>query len=165
MFNAFNKEILLELLKYEKFVNEVFQQDLEYYNQEKYFELENQLRYIKDYIIWKKSFPKYFKLFTDFKNQLINDETFLDSFFDLYNEDKLFIQNEFNNDLLRNFAENSKDFENLVINPKSLHVGIFLEDLGVKLELLDDGISINENYEETVHSYIKKIYPVIESFK
>lgn len=162
---AFNKKILLDLLKYEKLISELPGTKLEYYDEKKYYELEHQLRYIRDFIIWKQSFPKYLKLFTDFKNQLINDETFLDDFFDLYNESKSLLENKFSTDLVREFAYNSKDFEDLIVNPKSSGLIIFLDDLSLKLELLEDDMDRNVTNQETLHSYIKKIYPIIESFK
>ena len=43
-------------MKYEKLVTEKFQQTLGEYDSEKYFELQNQLSYVKDFIIWKKIF-------------------------------------------------------------------------------------------------------------
>ena len=51
-----NKKRCLELLKYEKVVTKKFQQTLGEYDSEKYFELQNQLSYVKDFIIWKKRF-------------------------------------------------------------------------------------------------------------
>ena len=69
---------------------------------EKYFELQNQLSYVKDFIIWKQSFSQYFKLFTNFKNGLIDGEWFVDEFFDIFNEDK---------ELLKNFVFNSESFK------------------------------------------------------
>ena len=47
----FNKKKCLELLKYEKLVTETFQQTLGEYDSEKYFKLQNQLNYVKDFII------------------------------------------------------------------------------------------------------------------
>ena len=105
-----NKKKCLELLKHEKLVKEKFQQSLDEYDLKKYFELQNQLRYVKDFIIWKKSFSQYFKLFTNFKNGLIDGEWFVDEFFDIFNEDK---------ELLKNFVFNSESFKKLNINPKS----------------------------------------------
>lgn len=46
-----NKKNCLKLLKYEKLVTEKFQQTLGEYNLEKYFERQNQLIYVKDFII------------------------------------------------------------------------------------------------------------------
>jgi hypothetical protein len=71
---TFNKKNCLKLLEYEKLVTEKFQQTLGKYDSEKYFELQNQLSYMKEFIIWKQSFSQYFKLFTNFKNGLIDGE-------------------------------------------------------------------------------------------
>lgn len=84
----FNKKNCLKYLKYEKLVTEKLQQTLGEYDSEKYFEPQNQLNYVKDFIIWKQSFSQYFKLFTNFKNGLIDGESFVDEFFDIFNEDK-----------------------------------------------------------------------------
>ena len=52
----FNKKKCLELLEYEKLVAEKFQQTLDNYDLEKYYQLQSQLRYVKDFIIWKNNF-------------------------------------------------------------------------------------------------------------
>lgn len=64
---VFDKTKLIELLNYKEFIEEEFKVTLRDYNLKKYFELQNYLNYIKDFIIWKNSFSKYFKLFTDFR--------------------------------------------------------------------------------------------------
>ena len=71
---------------------------------------------MKDFIIWKKSFSQYFKLFTNFKNGLIDGEWFVDEFFDIFNEDK---------ELLKNVVFNSESFKKLNINPKSSGLVIY----------------------------------------
>ena len=83
----------------------------------------------------------------------------------MYNESKSLLENKFSTDLVREFAYNSKDFEDLIVNPKSSGLIIFLDDLSLKLELLEDDMDRNVTNQETLHSYIKKIYPIIESFK
>lgn len=58
-----DKSKCLKWLKYEKLVKENYQTTLREYILEKYFELQNQLIYIKDFIIWENSFSQYLKLF------------------------------------------------------------------------------------------------------
>ena len=99
---TFNKKNCLKLLKYEKLVTEKFQQTLVEYDSEKYFELQNPLNYVKDFIVWKQNFSQSFKLFTNFKNGLIDVESFVDKFFYIFNEDK---------ELLKNFVFNSESFK------------------------------------------------------
>ena len=130
---TFNKKNCLKLLKYEKLVTEKFQQTLSEYDSEKYFELQNQLSYVKDFIIWKQSFSQYFKLFTNFKNGLIDGESFVDEFFDIFNEDK---------ELLKNFVFNSESFKKLNINPKSSGLVLFLEEISMKCDLFQDDSDI-----------------------
>ncbi len=156
---TFNKKNCLKLLKYEKLVTEKFQQRLGEYDSEKYFELQNQLSYVKDFIIWKQSFSQYFKLFTNFKNGLIDGESFVDEFFDIFNEDK---------ELLKNFVFNSESFKNLNINPKSSGLVLFLEEISMKCDLFQDDSDIilaGEIDEDQLRSYIKQIYTDLESFK
>ena len=156
---TFNKKNCLKLLKYEKLVTEKFQQRLGEYDSEKYFELQNQLSYVKDFIIWKQSFSQYFKLFTNFKNGLIDGESFVDEFFDIFNEDK---------ELLKNFVFNSESFKNLNINPKSSGLVLFLEEISMKCDLFQDDSDIRlagEIDEDQLRSYIKQIYTDLESFK
>lgn len=50
---TFNKKNCLKLLEYKKWVTENFQKKLSEYDSEKYFELRKQLRYVKDFILWK----------------------------------------------------------------------------------------------------------------
>ena len=155
---TFNKKNCLKLLKYEKLVTEKFQQRLGEYDSEKYFELQNQLSYVKDFIIWKQSFSQYFKLFTNFKNGLIDGESFVDEFFDIFNEDK---------ELLKNFVFNSESFKNLNINPKSSGLVLFLEEISMKCDLFQDDSDIRlagEIDEDQLRSYIKQIYTELESF-
>lgn len=73
---SFDKAKCLKLLNYKKLVQEKFGITIREYNSEKYFELQNQLIYIKDFIIWKNSFSQYFRLFTNFRTVLINGESF-----------------------------------------------------------------------------------------
>ena len=156
---TFNKKNCLKLLKYEKLVTETFQQTLGKYDSEKYFELQNQLSYVKDFIIWKQTFSQYFKLFTNFKNGLIDGESFVDEFFDLFNEDK---------ELLKNFVFNSESFKKLNINPKSSGLVLFLEEISMKCDLFQDDSDIRlagEIDEDQLRSYIKQIYTDLESFK
>jgi len=156
---TFNKKNCLKLLKYEKLVTEKFQQTLGEYDSKKYFELQNQLSYVKDFIIWKQSFSQYFKLFTNFKNVLIDRESFVDEFFDIFNEDK---------ELLKNFVFNSKSFKKLNINSKSLGLVLFLEKISMKCDLFQDDFDIRlagEIDEDQLRSYIKQIYTDLESFK
>ena len=156
---TFNKKNCLKLLKYEKLVTEKFQQTLGEYDSEKYFELQNQLSYVKDFIIWKQSFSQYFKLFTNFKNGLIDGESFVDEFFDIFNEDK---------ELLKNFVFNSESFKKLNINSKSSGLVLFLEEISMKCDLFQDDSDIRlagEINEDQLRSYIKQIYTDLESFK
>jgi len=156
---TFNKKKCLKLLKYEKLVTEKFQQTLDEYDLEKYFELQHQLRYMKDFIIWKQSFSQYFKLFTNFKNGLIDGESFVDEFFDLFNEDK---------ELLKNFVFNSESFKKLNINPKSSGLVLFLDEISMKCDLFQDDSDVRlagEIDEDQLRSYIKQIYTQLESFK
>ena len=127
-------------------------------NKKKYFELQNQLSYVKDFIIWKKSFSQYFRLFTNFKNGLIDGESFLDEFFDIFNEDK---------ELLKNFVFNSESFKKLNINPKSSGLVIFLEEISMKCDLFQHDSDIRltgEIDEDQLRSYIKQIYTDLKSF-
>ena len=71
---------------------------------------------MKYFIIWKQSFSEYFKLFTNFKTGLIDGESFVDKFFDLFNENK---------ELLKNLVFNSESFKKLNISPKLLGVKSF----------------------------------------
>lgn len=156
---TFNKKNCFKLLKYEKLVTEKFQQTLDEYDSEKYFELQNQLSYVKDLIIWKQSFSQYFKLFTNFKNGLIDGESVMDEFFDLFNEDK---------ELLKNFVFNSKSFKKLNINPKSSGFFLFLEEISMKSDLFQNNSDIRlagEIDEDQLRSYIKQLYTELESFK
>jgi hypothetical protein len=107
---TFNKKNCLKLLEYEILVTEKFQQKLGEYDSIANFELQIQLRYVKDFIIWKQTFSQYFKLFTNFKNRLIDGELFVDEFFDLFNEDE---------EILKNFVFNSESLKKLNINTKS----------------------------------------------
>ena len=155
---TFSKKNCLKLLKYEKLVTEKFQQTLGEYDSEKYFELQNQLSYVKDFIIWKQSFSQYFKLFTNFKNELIDGERFVDEFFDIFNEDK---------ELLKNFVFNSESLKKLNINPKSSRLVLFLEEISMKCDLFQDDSDIilaGEIDEDQLRSYIKQIYTDLESF-
>lgn len=155
---TFSKKNCLKLLKYEKLVTEKFQQMLGEYDSEKYFELQNQLSYVKDFIIWKQSFSQYFKLFTNFKNELIDGERFVDEFFDIFNEDK---------ELLKNFVFNSESLKKLNINPKSSRLVLFLEEISMKCDLFQDDSDIRlagEIDEDQLRSYIKQIYTDLESF-
>jgi hypothetical protein len=161
----FNKETCLELLKYEKLVIKKFQQTLDIYDSKKYFQLQNQLSYVKDFIIWKQSFSKYFKLFTNFKDELINGESFVDDFFDLFNEDKKLLENQ---ELLKNFVLNSETFKKLNINSKSWGFLLFLEDISMKFDLFMDDPDIRldvEIDEDELRSYVKEIFIELERFK
>ena len=114
---------------------------------------------MKDFIIWKQSFSQYFKLFTNFKNVLIDRESFVDEFFDIFNEDK---------ELLKNFVFNSESFKKLNINSKSLGLVLFLEKISMKCDLFQDDFDIRlagEIDEDQLRSYIKQIYTDLESFK
>ena len=156
---TFNKKNCLKLLKYEKLVTEKFQQPLDEYDSEKFFELQKQLNYVKDFIIWKRSFLEYFKLFTNFKNGLIDGEVFVDEFFDIFNEDK---------ELLKNFVFNSESFKKLNINYKSSGLILFLEEISMKFDLFQDDSDIRlagEIDEDQLRSYIKQMYTYLESFK
>lgn len=77
---SFNEKLFYELLKYKIFVNKNFNKNLRTYDLRVYIELENQLNYIQDFIVWNKSFSKYFKLFTKFKNKLISGNLFMEIF-------------------------------------------------------------------------------------
>jgi len=156
---TFNKKNCLKLLKYEKLVTEKFQQTLGEYDSEKYFELQNQLSYVKDFIIWKQTFSQYFKLFTNFKNGLIDGESFVDEFFDLFNEDK---------EILKNFVFNSESFKKLNINTKSSGLVLFLDEISLKCDLFQDDSGIRltgEIDEDQLRFYIKQMYTDLESFK
>jgi len=156
---TFNKKNCSKLLKYEKLVTEKFQQTLSEYDSEKYFELRHQLSYVKDFIIWKQSFSQYFKLFTNFKNGLIDGDSSVDDFFDLFNEDK---------ELLKNFVFNSESLKKLNINPKSSRLVLFLDEISMKCDLFqaDSDIRLSgEIDEDQLRSYIKQIYTSLESFK
>ena len=156
---TFNQKNCLKLLEYDKFVTEKLQQTLNEYDSEKYFELQNQLNYVKDFIIWEQSFSQYFKLFTNFKNGLIDGESFVYEFFDLFNENK---------ELLKNFVFNSESFKNLNINPKSSGLVLFLEEISMKCDLFQNDFDIRlagEIDEDQLRSYIKQIYTDLESFK
>ena len=156
---TFNQKNCLKLLEYDKFVTEKLQQTLNEYDSEKYFELQNQLNYVKDFIIWEQSFSQYFKLFTNFKNGLIDGESFVYEFFDLFNENK---------ELLKNFVFNSESFKNLNINPKSSGLVLFLEEISIKCDLFQDDSDIRlagEIDQDQLRSYIKQIYTDFESFK
>ena len=156
---TFNKKNCLKLLKYEKLVTEKFQQTLGEYDSEKYFELQNQLSYVKDFIIWKQTFSQYFKLFTNFKNGLIDGESFVDGFFDLFNEDK---------EILKNFVFSSESFKKLNINPKSSGLVLFIEEISMKCDLFQDDSDIRlagKIDEDQLRSYIKQMYTDLESFK
>lgn len=156
---TFNKKNCLKLLKYEKLVKEKFDQTLGEYDSKKHFELRNQLSYVKDFIIWKQSFLKYFKLFTNFKNGLIDGELFVDEFFDIFNEDK---------ELLKNFVFNSESLKKLNINPKSSGLVLFLDEIIMKCDLFEDDSDIRldgQIDEDQLRSYIKQIYTQLESFK
>lgn len=156
---TFNKKNCLKLLIYEKLVTEKFQQTLVEYDSKKYLELQNQLSYVKDFIIWKQSFSQYFKLFPNFKNGLIDGESFVDEFFDIFNEDK---------ELLKNFVFNSESIKKLNINPKSSGLVLFLEEISMKCDFFYDDSDIRlagEIDEDQLRSYIKQIYTDLESFK
>lgn len=99
---------MFEVIEVQKLVKEKFQQTLDRYDKKKYFELQKELDYVKDFIIWKHSFLHYFKLFTNFKNGLIDGESFVNEFFDLFNEDKKLLED---NELLKNFIFNSESFK------------------------------------------------------
>lgn len=153
-----NKKNCLKLLKYEKLVTEKFQQTLGEYNLEKYFERQNQLIYVKDFIIQKQSFSQYFKLFTNFKNGLSDSEWFVDKFFDIFNEDK---------ELLKNFVFNSESFKKLNVNSKSSGLVLFLEKISMKCEVFQNDYDIRlagEINEDQLGSYIKQIYTDLKSF-
>ena len=83
---------------------------------------------LKDFIIWRNSFPKYLELFQNFKNELISGESFVDEFFDLFNLDKK---------LLENFVFNSENLKNLNINSKSFGLVIFLDEISLKLDFFE----------------------------
>jgi hypothetical protein len=156
---SFDKANCLKLLKYEKLVKENFQITLREYNLEKYFGLQNQLIYIKDFIIWKQTFSQYFKLFTNFKSGLIDGESFVDEFFDLFNEDK---------EILQNFVFNSESFKKLNINTKSSGLVLFLDEISLKCDLFQDDSGIRltgEIDEDQLRFYIKQMYTDLESFK
>jgi len=99
----FEKAKCFKLLNYKKLVEEKFGMTLREYNLKKYFELEDQLSYIKDFILWENSFSQYFRLFTNFRTGLISGNSFVDEFFDLFNADQK---------LLENFVFNSENLKN-----------------------------------------------------
>ena len=161
---TFNKKNCLNLLKYKKYVEKNFQQKLSDYDSKKYFELQKQLGYVKDFIIWKQSFLQYFKLFENFKNGLIDGDSFVDEFFDLFNKDQELLDQK----LLENFILTSNNFKNLNINPKSSGLGFFLEETSMECDLFQNDSDIRlvgEIDEDQLRSYIKKMYIVLHSFK
>ena len=98
----FNKEKCLELLEEKRLIEKKFNTSLENYDSKKYYELMDQLSYVVDYFVWKFSFSNYFELFTNYKNQLINSETFIDEFFFLFNKDKKRIENfDLNSEIIK----------------------------------------------------------------
>jgi len=99
----FDKAKCLKLLNSKELVEKKFGITLEEYNSQKHFELQHQLSYIKDFILWENSFSQYFRLFTNFKTGLISGDSFVDEFFDLFNDDEK---------LLENFVFNSENLKN-----------------------------------------------------
>ena len=156
---SLDKAKCLKLLNYKKLVEEKFEITLREYNLEKYFELENQLIYIKDFIIWENSFSQYFRLFTNFRTGLISGESFVDEFFKLFDADE---------ELLANFVFNSENLKNLNINRKSFGLVYFLKEIGMKCELFENDSDIRldgEIDENQLRSYITKMFSGIELFK
>lgn len=155
----FDKAKCLKLLNYKRLIEEKFETTLREYDSEKYFELENQLSYIKDFIIWEKSFSQYFKLFTNFRRGLISCESFVDEFFDLFNADEK---------LLANFVFNSENLKNLNINRKSFGLFLILKEIAMKCDLFQNDSDIRlagEINENQLRSYITKMFSGIELFK
>jgi hypothetical protein len=156
---SFDKIKCLKLLNSKKLVEEKFGITLREYNLEKYYELQDQLIYIKDFIIWENSFSQYFRLFTNFITGLISGESFMDEFIELFYADEK---------LLENFVFNSENLKNLNINPKSFGFFHFLQIISIKCEFFEDDASIRldgEIDENQLRSYITKMFSRIEFFK
>lgn len=155
----FNKEKCLELLEEKRLIEKKFNTSLENYDSKKYYELMDQLSYVVDYFVWKFSFSNYFELFTNYKNQLINSETFIDEFFFLFNKDKKRIEN---------FDLNSEIIKTLNFNYKCIGLMRFLDNISIQFDLFDPEPSNKLVYhinEEEFEIYFNQIYNRIKSFK
>ena len=155
----FNKIKCLELLNYKKFVEEKFGVPFSEYNLEKDFELKNQLSYIEDFLIWRNSFSQYYNLFTNFKNKSIDGESFVDEFFELFDENKM---------LLENFVFDSKNVEKLNINPKSFGFKLLVLTISFECDEFESDPNsplANKIDEDTLRSYIIKKFSLIDFYK
>ena len=155
---VFDKTKCIKLLKYKILVEKKTETLLRYHNQEKYSELQIQLSYIKDFLVWKQSFREYYKLFRDFKLGLINGDLFVEEFFDVFRENEKF---------LTRFVFSPENIKNLNINPKSFKFSLFIYSVSMECRLFETDpnnkmeIEISEN---DLRSYITELFPRLESF-
>jgi hypothetical protein len=123
-----NKNQCLDLLDYQRQLKKKFGIILAEYNRIEYFNLQIQLTLVKDFLIGKKSLKKYLKLFTNFKNNLINGEEFVNEFLDFYNEDQKF---------LKNFIFNRENLKDLEIDSHLGGLNSLLEEISIKCDSLE----------------------------
>ena len=128
------------------------------YDEEKDWELEDQLAYIKDFLIWKQSFPIYYELCKHFKLELIDGEFFVTEVFNVVRE---------NDKFLESFVFSPEIIRKLDINPKSFNFGVFIYDLSTECRMLEtnpDNKMEGEITEDQLRSYVTKGFSRLERF-
>jgi len=155
---VFDKAKCIELLNYKIVAEKKHGKSLFEYDAEKDWELADQLTYIKDYLIWKQSFPIYYELCKNFKFELIDGEFFVTEVFNVVRE---------NDKFLESFVFSAENIRKLDINPKSFNFRVFIYDLSTESRMLEtdpDQKMEGEITEDKLRSYIIKSFPRLERF-
>ena len=158
MDHKYNKMRCLQLLISKESIEKNSNLTFREYNIKKYFDLETQLMYVKDFLIWESSFKGYFVLFQKFKNKSITGEFFVDEFFDQFQKDE---------ELLKSFVFSPENIEKLNVHPKSSGFYSFLYRISMECDLFlpDSNERLSSEIDETqLRSYITQIFYQIESF-
>lgn len=147
---TYNKKLYFALLNYKNLIEQKYKKNFCEFNLKEYYNLQYQLSCIKDFLVWKRSFLNYLKLFYDYKVGLINVECLIDKFFEFYNSDKKFI---------KNYKFTPKIVQKLIVDPKSFGFWLLLENLALELEVFEDEFS-----EEKFKIYTTKVFSDLELF-
>ena len=158
MDHKYNKIKCLQLLISKESIEKNSNLTFREYNIKKYFDLETQLMYVKDFLIWESSFKGYFVLFQKFKNKSITGEFFVDEFFDQFQKDE---------ELLKSFVFSPENIEKLNVHPKSSGFYRLLDRISMECDLFH--ANLNERLsgqigETQLRSYITQIFYQFESF-
>ena len=147
---TFNQKKYVELLKYEEWIKENFKQSLLEYDEVKYYELQDQLSFIKNFIIFKKYLPQYLKLFKDFLDNKITSKLFIDEFYYIFNEQNKSLEKQ-----IDDFAE----IKNLKNNYQVSSLSLTFYNISIKLDIFDENIEPgSEIFDKNLKSYINEQY-------